>query len=109
MIRWVNTWCEEYATWVDRHMTNSAIGYPSQTAEQAQIGSGNASSICPEVMMTGRVAQLDRILNAQHQKWRRLFDRHYIERRPKKHGGYYVDLDRLHNRIEAVWENSNNR
>jgi hypothetical protein len=56
---YVVTWSE----WLDRHIESSAIGYPSSTAEARAGeggGSGKACSRCPDVMMPGHVAIVDR-------------------------------------------------
>jgi len=108
MIRWVNTCCEDLATWWDLGPGQSAIGYPG-SYDLSEHRSGNSQSICPEVMMPERVAWLDRILRGQEDKWVNLFNQHYIDRKPGRGGYYFVKLDRLHNRIEAVWQDRNYR
>ena len=104
LIKWVNTWCEEWGTWMAGHLEQSAIGYPRETIEARagqQADRMPSHAICPEVMMPPRVSALDRIVSTQPREWGLLCWRIYVWR---DHAGRR-DYDRihvLHNRIEAV-------
>jgi hypothetical protein len=101
VIKRIDAGWERWATWVSRHVDQSAIGYPSRTVEarlmsEAGVSCGPPCSICPDVMMPSSVSRFDHVFQVLPKRWKILVLVKYMTNNKKITKKQYLELDRLH-------------
>ena len=112
--KWVKNLLMDWADRIGRMEDCSSIGFPSKTIEgrylaSSLISSSVPSSICPEVMMSRRIANCDQAVKAMNPRLREIIRYKYetygteIEKLKKyqqdtgrSQGTWFNDLDKAH-------------